>query len=193
MRIFFILLLILAICYILFRSWKDSEKPNIIILVLVTVPLLFLSWGEFKWQSNEALGTEIVLKVSENPEGSLKCQRFSEALLDASVATLGFVYFDEPNVATVKYNTCQDLFGWFDSSRQQASLTEIQAVGVLIHEAVHVSGEFNEATTECLAMKTMPAIWESLGVDADKAVEWTSIYKEQIHVRLPSQYLNGTC
>lgn len=193
MRIFFIITIVFCLIWTIFRSWRSSGKPNWIIVAIIGFPLLFISWGEYKWQTNEAVGTEVVVQVSGNKDGVLKCQRLSEALFDASVATKGMVYFAEPDEATVKYNTCQDLFGWMDSNRQSATLMETQAIGVMIHEAVHVSGEFNESITECISMKKMANVLVSLGTEKPNAELIASTYRNEIHTKLSSQYLGGKC
>lgn len=193
MRIFVLVILLVLLIAVVVRAVIAGNKPSWITVSLITAPLLFLGWGEYSWQNNQSIGSEVVVMVSDNPEGELKCQRFTEALLDASVATKGFVYFSESNVATIKYNTCQDLFGWFNGNRQAASLLETQALGVLIHEAVHVSGEFNEAITECLSMKQMEDVLEYLGTSSTNAKVIAEQYRTKIHVNLRSEYLGGEC
>lgn len=155
--------------------------------------LLVLGGFEIRWLWAENQGTAVIKTVSGNSEGVLECQRFSDALVDANLAHKGMVFYDQPNVAIIKYSTCQDLFGWFYGDKRKATPEEILAVGVLIHEAYHVGGEFNESTTECLVMKNYVQYATSLGANQIEAERMVAFYTTEIHPRMPAVYKGGTC
>lgn len=67
------------------------------------------------------------------------------------------------------------------------------AVQVLTHEAMHVSGEKNEAVAECAAMQKMGSVAARLGADPGVAKNLTLTYHRSLYERMPSEYQSGDC
>lgn len=182
-----------ALCYVGFSFYKNGKRPSYVGLAFILIPTLMLLGAEVRWQSYESTATMIVKDVSKNPKGQAQCQRFSEAFLDAGVATKGEVFYAEPNTAKLKYQTCQDFIAWLNSDKEHPTLEQILAVEVVVHEAEHVSGDFNEASAECKAMKALPDIALKLGATEPQAQLLAKLYREQVHPMLADKYQNGTC
>lgn len=193
MRLVIIILLLILLARLVIVPYFRGSKPSIALVLIVSCLTGFLGWGEYQWRTHQDTGTSIVKMVSGNKEGVLRCQTLSEAFFDPSVSTKGFVSSAEEHVARVKYDTCEDLFSWFASDKKTASLKQIQALGVLTHESVHVSGEYNEAVTECINMRELAKVAETLGASKELSLKISATYREEIHVRTPSQYQNGVC
>ena len=67
------------------------------------------------------------------------------------------------------------------------------AVGVLAHEAVHVSGVANEARAECFGMQLVRRTAELLGVDERYAAALGEIYWSEIYPTMPREYRSRSC
>lgn len=191
--ILIILLVVLALWTILSPVIRYHEKPTWVMAIIIMIPTLILTGFEIRWQFHQNQATEIVQSVSERSEGSAKCQRLSGALTDTALSVKGMVYYANDSVAHLKYETCQNFMSWMESDKQNPTEKEVMAVGVLVHEAIHVSGEKNEALTECKANKKLVQVAEDLGATTVQAEELYSLYMEKISPRMPSQYQNGIC
>ena len=193
MRLIILALLIVLLIRLIIVPFFRGSRPSLVLVIIAVSITGWIGWGEYQWQTNQTIGSDVVKMVSGNTEGILRCQTLSGAFFDPAVSTKGFVSSAEENVARVKYDTCQDLFSWMKSDKQAASLKQIQAIGVLTHEAVHVSGEYNEAVTECISMSKLEKVAEELRANKKLSAEISATYREEIHVRTPPQYQNGVC
>lgn len=183
------LLLYLAI----WRPVFLKKKFPAISFGLCLLVLGIFSWQEFKWQRMEWQGTQAVKEVSLNKDGHLKCQRLSEALFDVNTTRAGSVSSDHPNMAVVNYEQCIDLMGWLNSDKKSVESKQVQALHVLTHEAVHVSGEYNEAVTECTAINRDSITVKELGGEPDVAAQVATDYYKEFFPRMPSRYKLPDC
>lgn len=142
-----------------------------------------------QWVQNVA--TDVVREVSGRPGTKAVCTRRTPDMLDLS-NTAGRVMYDRPDVAVLRADTCADLASWLFSTKVSPTLDHVTAVHVLVHEAVHVRGEFNEATTECLAMALDEQVAASLGAPVVTAQTMARTYAEQVYPWMPDGY-RGSC
>ena len=193
MRIIILILLALLLAYYIVMPLIKGDKPSRILCGLLVLALGICGVFEWRWQSAEAVGTAVVKSISGVEDGTLHCQRFSEGFFDPSVAKKGEVLYKNNTVAVIKYNTCQDLFEWIRSDKLTASKEQILSLGVLVHESIHVGGEYNEAMTECLTMQKLAAVAEELGASPEEAARIAKVYREEIHTLTPAKYQGATC
>ena len=138
-----------------------------------------------QWVQNVA--TKAVREVSGRPGTQAVCTRRTADMLDLS-NTAGKVMYDRPDVAVLRADTCADLASWLSGTKLSPTLAQVTAVHVLVHEAVHVSGEFNEATTECVAMSLDERVALSLGAPRTGAEALARTYAQQVHPHMPDLY-----
>lgn len=131
--------------------------------------------------------TGVVREVSGRPGTTAVCTRRTVDMLDLS-NTAGRVMHDRPDVAVLRADTCLDLASWLSGTKEAPTRDQVAAVHVLVHEAVHVRGEFNEAVTECQAMGLDAHIAMTLGASPSAAADLARVYVEQIYPLMPDGY-----
>ena len=135
----------------------------------------------------------VVDEVSGKKGGSVHCQRLSEAFFDTKVSAAGHVSGDKPNVAVVNYEQCQHIFAWLERGKGEPTREQAHAVHVLTHEAVHVSGQFNEAVTECTAINRDHLTVTKLGGSAETGHQLALTYYTAIWPEMSKEYILEGC
>lgn len=186
----------MAALIVYLAAWRPVflRKPFPVISVcLCSILLGIFGWQELRWQNVQMQGTKAVKQVSLNEEGYLRCQRLSEALFDIHTSQRGSVSFGKPKEAVVNYEECLELRSWLESGKETATPVQMQAIHVLTHEAVHVSGEYNEAVTECTAINRDTIAATALGASKSFAQELPIRYFEDYFPRMSSSYRLEGC
>jgi hypothetical protein len=194
MRLYFCYALLAFLGYLSF--WRPvllKKKFPIISVSLCAVLLAFLGWQEMRWQFVQTEGSRAVRSVSLNKEGTLRCQRFSEAFFDINTSRAGMVSSARPNEAVVNYEQCLDLMDWMSGDKKSATPKQVQALHVLTHEAVHVSKEYNEAVTECTAMNRDYLTVQALGGSKELMSTMPQQYYKEFFPRMSSEYTLPGC
>ncbi len=159
-----------------------------ILVVLTTVALGFE--GRHQWVQAEA--AHVVRVVSGNPHGTARCQRFSGDLLDLS-SNQGFVSYDHSDVARLRRDVCNDLSGWVLTGSGAPTSAQAIAVHVVVHEAMHVGGDVNEASAECHAMQHDAQAAVLLGASPSDAARLVTRYATDTYPRMPDEYRSSGC
>lgn len=192
-RTVFIIAFILLLVWVIFSPILRLKKPPSVFWIAVTlIPLSILGFTEYKWLSYQAEGTKLVQKISEKPASYLECQRLTSALVDAQLSKAGMVYWDNMDRAIVKYEGCKLWAEFLDSDKRNLTDKQLWAVGTVIHEAYHVKGEMNEATTQCLTIKNFSNVLKNYNVPENLIAGYQERYLEASK-RMPAEYLNGVC
>jgi len=127
---------------------------------------------------------------------SVHCQSTAAALVDAG-AELGFVPYDENGIprptTTLKRDPCKELKRYLGGHRQSPSYDEVVAVHVLTHEAMHMRGETNEATTECEAVQRDSTTAALLGATPAQAQALALRYWQTVYPNMPEGYFSSAC
>lgn len=160
--------------------------------VVAVVSFLVALGFEVRHQVAQAQATAVVREVSGNPAAHAACQRFTPDLLDLS-NNAGSVQWDSPDVALLRRATCNDLFSWLTGPKTNPTLDQVAAVHVVVHEAVHVAGEYNEAITECTAMQDDARAAELLGASSADARALARTYYEQVYPQMHPDYRSSGC
>lgn len=176
---------------LLHRAWGPDRSWAAGVLVLALVLLVTAAGFETRHQWVQARATGVVQAVSGVPGSSARCQRFTADLVDVSVYS-GFVSYDS-DVAQLRRSVCNDLAGWVLTGSGPASPDQVRAVHVLVHEAMHVAGEFTESRAECTAMQHDAAAAELLGASPQDAAALASAYYADVYPLLRDDYRSGDC
>ena len=185
-------LLVLLVWAIIWPIWKLKQKPSLFWIVLLSGLIIGVGYFEAKWLIVQSQATQLTQEISKNEKGYAVCQRFTPAFLDAQMSTLGFVAYSEGNKSNIKYAQCKKFGEFLETDKTQLTEEHVLAVGVVIHEAIHVGGEYDEAVTQCLTMKQMPDVLKQYGVSEQNSAIYADKYRE-MSKRMPPEYLNGTC
>ena len=108
-------------------------------------------------------------------------------------ADLGRVEWDEPHRAWLTLETCQHLGSWYRSDRADPTLDEAIAVHVLTHEAMHVDGARDEATTECRALQRDERTVVLLGGSPQEGAALAERIATEVYPRMPEEYRSSEC
>jgi len=160
--------------------------------VVTVVALLVAGAVEGRHQWVQARATQVVREVSGVPGAVARCQRFTPALLDLG-QDIGHVQWDQPTVAYLDRDVCGDLAGWLLAGADGTSRSDAVAVHVLVHEAVHVGGERDEARTECVALQLDAQAAVTLGASPATADALAAIYLGEVYPTMPTEYVSGSC
>ena len=161
--------------------------------LLVVAAAFLVSLGfEVRHQVAQAQATAVVRDLTGNPDAHAACQRFTPDLLDLS-QNAGSVQWDSPNVALLRRATCNDFFSWLTSRKTEPTLDQVTAVHIVVHEAVHVAGEYSEAITECTAIQNDARAAEHLGATPADAQALARMYYEQVYPHVHPDYRSGGC
>lgn len=192
MRIVVIGALTLALLYYLtIYRWRNRAH-NILMVTVILIALIPTSYMEYAWSTSEAEAGKVVTALSGREDGTLHCQRLTETLLDAT-QNIGHVSLAEPEKAVMKYRPCQELFSYMTSDKRNPTEEQREAVHVLTHESVHVSGDYSESSTECTAIQKDAAAVVLLGGTLEQGVELAETYYRQTYPNMPDGYRSPEC
>lgn len=178
---------------VLWKPLIKHQKFPLISCFLVIGMLGLFGIPEIQWLSSEQQASLAVAAISGNPKGKLLCQRFSEALFDSKPAIAGYVDWTQPDVAVMKWGQCEQLFKWMNSDKINPTEAEISAVHILSHETIHVAGNRNEASTECMAVDTDSVMAQFLGASSAQGNYIASVYFKTIWPYMPAGYQLAGC
>jgi hypothetical protein len=193
MRIIILAMLTFALVYyMLYLPLKTKTKPNGLMLFLILIISIPTAIMEYRWSIPEQEASIVVAEISGNPDGYLKCQRISATFFDAT-QNLGEVKFDKSNEAYLKYSGCVALFQYMRSDKSNPTPKQISAVHVLSHEAGHVGGDYNEASTECVAMQNDSRTAQLLGATKEQADKLAQNYYTETYPWMRTNYQSPDC
>lgn len=193
MRVIIIGLLTLAILYyLIIYPIRNDRTKNWFMVIIIALILIPTSAFEIRYQILQSEGSSVVAKISNNPQGHLRCERLYETFFDATSNT-GEVYWDNPTEATLKYTQCENLFAYITGDKTNPSLDKIIAVHVLTHESIHVSGDRVEATTECTAMQKDSQTAQLLGATKAEGDQLSLTYYIKVYPNMASNYVSAEC
>lgn len=163
--------------------------------ILLVVAALSFAWAlalEVRHQWTQARATAVVRDLTGNPDARAACQRYTPELLDLS-QNAGSVSSEKPDVAHLRRGTCHDLFSWLISDKVDPTPEQVVAVHIVVHEAIHVTGEYGEAITECTAMQRDAGAAELLGAEPSHAHALAETYNEQYFPHMRADYRSPDC
>ena len=196
-RLWVLIILALLLGYYIYRTQRRGNWDwlSYSIVGFFGLILLFQGVAEYTWQKNEATYNKIASTIA-GKDTRIHCQRFTETFFSVT-ANEGQVPFTAPGVpgqyAELTYKTCEGLASYLRSDKNAPSEDEIIAVHVLTHEAVHMSGDAGEGSTECKAMVLDAQTASALGATKTQADMLAADYQKQVYPRMPSNYRSPNC
>ena len=190
-RTYLVLGLVVWLAWLALRAYVFGTRPYVSVAVLVAL-LLPTLWTEVRWLRVQAAATTAVQQLTGDPDARVQCQRAVGTMLWAG-ADLGRVEWDEPDRAWLTWETCQHLGSWYRSDRTDPTLDEAVAVHVLTHEAMHVKGARDEATTECRALQHDERAVVLLGGSSEQGGTLAERIATEVYPRMPEEYRSSEC
>lgn len=183
-----IILLGLLLWHVIHVIRTGPESINLFVVIPLLAALGLGGYWEASWWASEKTGSGLVVYASGVDGASLDCQRPEETLLDVRPFLSGFVNWDNPTVANLKYRECDALFSYLKSDKINPTSEQAYALEVLVHEAMHVSGIRNEAETECAAIARYVDVAVQSGASQEVAERMLDDYLQNWWPRLPNSY-----
>jgi hypothetical protein len=165
------------------RAWWAA-----VLVVLAFVALLV----EVGHHRREALVTDAMAAVTDNPRARADCERFTPSLLNLSQYD-GYVWHDKPDVAEYRRHVCLNLAAYAGSSKVDPPLEQVAAVVLVAHETMHVNGIWTEADAECRAVQLGHLVAMRLGATEAQARALAARYFAEIYPHQRSDYVSGDC
>lgn len=190
-RTYVVLMLLAWLGWLAVRAYALGTRPFVSVAVVLAL-LLPAVWTEVRWLRVQAAATTAVQQLTDNPGARVQCQRAMGTMLWAG-ADLGRVEWDEPDQAWLTLETCQHLGSWYRSDRTDPTLDEAIAVHVLTHEAMHVDGARDEATTECRALQRDERTVVLLGGTPEQGSALAERIATEVYPRMPDEYRSSEC
>ena len=190
-RTYLVLGLVVWLGWLAFRAWALGTRPYVTLAVVLML-LVPAMWTEIRWLRVQAAATTAVQQLTGNPSARVQCQRALGTFLWAG-ADLGRVEWDEPDRAWLTLETCQHLGSWYRSDHSAPALDEAIAVHVLSHEAMHVDGDRNEATTECRALQHDARTVVLLGGTAEQGSALAERIATEVYPTMSDEYRSSEC
>lgn len=194
-----VLLTVLAIAlgYVLYRT--VTGRPAWITIALLTAIIIPTGYMEYRWWQTQQTVNTVSAAVYQKLTGrtdspGAHCQRFTEGLLYVA-PNLGQVMMvnGKPDPAIITLGVCQDLSTFLHSDKREPTLNQIGAVAIVTHETVHLTGNMNEASTECTALQTLPYALTTFGMPTELAQKAAAQYARDWYPRERPEYRDGRC
>lgn len=160
--------------------------------IVLTVAALVAGGFEVGHHLRQDLATDALRAVTPVEGAHADCARFTDELLNLSQYQ-GYVYYDGSNTAHLRRNVCRDLWSYAHGGQANPSRSEVIAVHVVTHEAMHINGLRNEAEAECVAVQLNHLVAEELGASPTQARELQTQYYELYYPNQRSDYVSGAC
>jgi hypothetical protein len=171
---------------------RGSRRAAVVLLVLATALFGWALGFEVRHQRAQASATAVTRELTGNPDAVAVCQRLSPDLLDVT-QNAGHVTWDQPEVSHLRRATCHAFFSWLVSDKTDPSFDQVEAVHVVVHEAMHVAGQYDEGIAECWAMQRDAEAAALLGADPDDARALAAAYYREHFPFMRSEYRAGGC
>lgn len=171
------------------RSFPVAGVASLLVVALVA------GWFVMRHARVEARLAAVASVLSDRTV-AVRCETLSQAWLDAH-GELGYVTFDpdgQPDsLATLTAQSCRDLSHWLGRARADVPLSQVVAVHVLTHEAMHLTGQLDEAAAECEAVQRDASTARMLGAAPDQAAALAVRYWLEVYPRMPDGYRSAGC
>jgi hypothetical protein len=193
-----ILLVILFAVWLRFvLRWGKSESLSrgaVAVLVVSGLVLGWQAWDEFKWRYQQQVYAIAVEPIVGEPV-DINCLGFGEQFFYPG-GELGHVRYGEDGpekAAMLVRDLCRDLSAWMASDKIDPPLDQVVAVHVLAHEAFHMAGDTNEASTECRALQVDEELARVLGATPEQARALQVRYWTEVYPRMNPAYQSKEC
>lgn len=176
--------------------WVYGRSAPILTSLCVAV-LVVAGFFEVRWRMEQSAYTSAARRLLDRTNVHVDCQRLFGTLIDAS-GTEGHVNWTAdgslPTHAHLTWSTCHNLAKWRRGGHKATARNDqIVAVHVLAHEAMHVSGVYDEARAECYAIQRDSDMARLLGASKAQADALALRYWQEDYPRMRSDYRSSDC
>jgi hypothetical protein len=162
------------------------------LLVLVVLVVVGWAWTHHDNAANEHALALVASEIAGRPVG-VHCQGLFASLIDINDRK-GEVQFppgQPPDHMFLTRDTCGALKR-FRTGHRRLTLGAAEAINTLTHEAFHLRGITNEATTQCYAIQTDAwTVVQLGGTAAEGSAVASLVFAEQAN--MPSEYQSSDC
>ncbi|WP_148613764.1 hypothetical protein [Nocardioides rubriscoriae] len=185
---------VVVLLWLGYRHLSGRRAP--VLIGLVALVLVVNGALEWRWIAAQGELSGAVRSVTGRDDVHVRCQRLGAAMFYA-LRYQGYVEYAAdgslPQEAFVTWETCQDLRGWLGSDKSSPSREQVVAVHVLAHEAMHLTGETNEARTECRALQRDATVARLLGATQAQGDALASRYWSEVYPQVGPDYRSADC
>jgi len=153
-----------------------------------------LVWNQYREDGRERARAAVAGEIAGRPV-KVRCQGFPSELLDIGW-TAGEVDFAADGRPTDKTRLKRGVCGDLDRFRGNPATSDPDAryaVHILAHEAWHLRGVVDEATTECYALQSTALVAGRLGASPGEARALAVWNLLEAYPLLPASYRRGDC
>ena len=181
------------------RAGFDRPNASISLPYVVTTAAIAaaLAYTPFRyWQFEQFLSANARV-LSESDKAHVHCNTFVDSVLDTNVFAAGHAN-PETGRMVLQHPWCGELMDHLKRP-ETTTLKGIQSVHLFTHEAMHVRGEQNEATTDCQAIQRYARAATLLGVPDALAMQhgmtnYTGPYQQRGAIGgMAGQYFSAEC
>jgi hypothetical protein len=127
---------------------------------------------------------------------AVRCQALGGAFVDAGVE-LGYVRWRADGTpegwTLLKRDACRDLAAYVRAGGRHPGRSQVIAVHVLTHEAMHLAGHTDESAAECAAVQRDARTARLLGAPVGEALALAVSYWRTVYPRMPGGYRAAAC
>ena len=187
--------------YYRFVPRRGFDRPNAHISTpyLLSTALLAAAFAytPIRYFYFERFLTNVANVLAETDRATVHCNSFVDSMFDSNMLAAGHANFETGRIV-LQHPWCGDLIEHLRHP-EKATAVGIHSVHLFTHEAMHIRGEKNEATTDCQAVQRYARAAQLLGVPASIAREnGMAYYAGQYKQRgergyMSSQYFSEQC
>jgi hypothetical protein len=156
---------------------RPLQLPWVSVSLLLVMAVAAAVPGVLRAHQERRLGGAV--SVLAGARVAVRCQSFGGAFVDAG-PELGHVRWRADGTpepwTLIKRDQCRHLAAYARSDKRRPSRGQVVAVHVLTHEAMHLSGQLNEAAAECAAIQRDARTARLLGAPDAAAAELAAAY-----------------
>ncbi|HEY3809088.1 MAG TPA: hypothetical protein VGL50_04040 [Steroidobacteraceae bacterium] len=202
----FWVLLSLIFCWLILREFRSTItappdmplaqsvwKPYICILAVLALVCIWQPIHTWLFQRQmSAIATEL----AEGHVARVHCNTVIDTMFDPDSTNIGHASW-QTGVIAFQYPWCNRLMAYIRHP-QRADREELESLGLLTHESMHVRGEHNEARTECQAVQRNYRTAKMLGIPDRIAKRnaldyYHSIYMTRSYSEAHDPYFSDQC
>lgn len=173
---------------------RPVSFPAFWVSVLIVLAVIAATPGVVRFQLEHRLSA--VASTVSGRAVRVRCQPMGDSFIDTG-AELGYVKYDYDGTPVdwtlIKRAQCNDIADYLHSDKHKPSVSQVLAVHVLTHEAMHLASITNEAEADCMAVQRNAAVARQLGASPEQAATLAAAYYLEIYPHLPSDYWSSEC
>ena len=164
---------------VLGRRMTTTFRISALVIPLIVL-IFYAGYYEVRWQYTQFMATVITRHIVGNDDVVARCtRRLNLNLTSLSIGPEGYVQYGSTH-SEIGYNPCRIFADWLMSSREWHDNDVGMALHIIIHEAVHLTGEHDESMTECKSiMMHEDVAFETLGIDREDSRRFVEYYKNR--------------